>query len=108
MKADNMEQDLLQLGGVFVLGMGLLEVVKLLINKFVVKPENKTEFNSEAILDELVKMNGNHLVHVESAIREGNKEVATAINASITSQNAGNLMLAQALGKIEGLLEKKS
>jgi hypothetical protein len=64
------------------------------------KPEGqKTEYNSEAILEQLTKMNDNHLSHVESAIRDGNKEIVAAINA-------GNIKMVELLGEIKGNLQK--
>lgn len=49
-------------------------LIKEVVVPLVKKPEkDKTEFNGKAILEELVKMNGNHLTHVEQAIREQTK-----------------------------------
>lgn len=58
-----------------------------------------TEFNSKAILDELVKMNNNHLHSLEDAIQNGNKEIVKAITD-------GNFKMVEILGEIRGSLRK--
>lgn len=57
--------DMFQLGGVFILAMSLIEIIKLLVNKFIVKSNGG--INKE-ILDQISLTNGNHLNHIQEGI----------------------------------------
>lgn len=74
-------------------------LIKEVIVPLVKKKENKTEFNSEAILNQLTLMNSNHLHSIEEAINSGNKDIVRTIND-------GNNKMVETLGEIKGILSK--
>lgn len=67
------DQQTLQLGATFLLAMSLIKLVEFIIGKYVNKSGNNNETRGGEILDQLMKMNNNHLHSIEDAIREQTK-----------------------------------
>lgn len=54
----------------------------------------------QPVLNELQRMNDNHLSHIQAAIEDGNKDVTKAITD-------GHAQMIQVLGEIKGVLEAR-
>jgi len=90
------EESLVQLGA---LGIILLFTIKELFAYLKTRKDGSSEGGvNGAILNELQKMNDNHLRSLEKAINDGNEKVVTAIND-------GNLRQIELLGEIKGSLK---
>lgn len=77
-----MTQEAQQLGAILAVAIALIELVKFIISKYT--------GNDSKLLEQVTKMNNNHLTHLESAIREQTKLFQEDHNKNIEAITGGN------------------